>query len=59
MGGQINYATTRDMGFNNGEPDEDGININELNSGIVYERRYGMSWVLGYGESWDDVPTDT
>jgi len=49
----------RDMGFNNGEPDEDDININELNSGIVYERRYGMSWVLGYGESWDDVPTDT
>lgn len=49
----------RDMGFNNDEPDEDDININELNSGIVYERRYGMSWVLGYGESWDDVPTDT
>ncbi|MBB1403895.1 MULTISPECIES: DUF4272 domain-containing protein [Pseudoalteromonas] len=49
----------RDMGFNNGKPNEDDININELNSGIVYERRYGMSWVLGYGESWDDVPTDT
>ena len=26
----------RDMGFNNGEPDEDDTNINELNSGIVY-----------------------
>jgi len=49
----------RDMGFNIDQPSEDDIDINELNSGIVYERRYGMSWVVGYGETWDDVPTDT
>ncbi|WP_143696993.1 DUF4272 domain-containing protein, partial [Vibrio parahaemolyticus] len=49
----------RDLGFNNDKPDKNDPNINQLNSGIVYERRYGMSWVSGYGESWDDVPTDT
>jgi hypothetical protein len=31
----------------------------ELNPGIVYERRYGLSWVVGWGDSWEDVPTDT
>lgn len=31
----------------------------ELNPGIVYERRYGLSWLVGWGENWDDVPTDT
>jgi len=31
----------------------------DLDPDIVYERRYGMSWVLGWGETWDDVPTDT
>lgn len=31
----------------------------ELNPDIVYERRYGMSWVVGWGDDWDDVPTDT
>lgn len=31
----------------------------ELDSDIVYERRYGMSWVVGWGDDWDDVPTDT
>ncbi|KLV05497.1 hypothetical protein ABT56_11010 [Photobacterium aquae] len=49
----------RDLGFNNDRPGEDDPDINELDSGIVYERRYGMSWVSGFGESWDDVPTDT
>ncbi|USH05162.1 DUF4272 domain-containing protein [Grimontia kaedaensis] len=49
----------RDFGFNNDRPDEDDPDINELDTGIVYERRYGMSWVSGFGESWDDVPTDT
>lgn len=49
----------RDLGFNNDKPNKNDPNINQLNSGIVYERRYGMSWVSGYGESWDDVPTDT
>lgn len=49
----------RDLGFNNDKPDENDPDINELNTGIVYERRFGISWVSGYGESWDDVPTDT
>jgi len=31
----------------------------ELNGSVVYERRYGMSWIIGHGENWDDVPTDT
>lgn len=32
----------------------------ELNPSIVYERRYALSWVVGWGEDdWDDVPTDT
>jgi hypothetical protein len=33
--------------------------IEELNHGIVYERRYGLSWLVGWGEAWDNVPTDT
>ncbi len=31
----------------------------ELNARVVYERRYTMSWVVGWGDNWDDVPTDT
>ncbi|WP_111309856.1 DUF4272 domain-containing protein [Confluentibacter sediminis] len=31
----------------------------ELNPSVVYERRYGLSWLIGYGDDWDDVPTDT
>jgi hypothetical protein len=31
----------------------------EINPGVVYERRYGLSWVIGWGEDWDEVPTDT
>lgn len=49
----------RDLGFNTDKPDEHDPPIDALDSGIVYERRYGMSWVVGNGESWDDVPTDT
>lgn len=49
----------RDLGFNNDEPEADDPDISSLNSGLVYERRYAMSWVVGYGDSWDDVPTDT
>ena len=33
--------------------------IEELNPEIVYERRYGMSWLVGWGRDWDNVPTDT
>lgn len=29
----------------------------ELNPSI--ERRYGLSWLVGWGDDWDDVPTDT
>ena len=49
----------RDHGFNNDEPGEDDPDIKSLNSGLVYERRYAMSWIVGHGDSWDDVPTDT
>ena len=49
----------RDLGFNNDEPAEDDPDIKRLISGLVYERRYAMSWLVGYGDSWDDVPTDT
>ncbi len=31
----------------------------ELNPSIVYERRYGLSWLVGWGDNWDEVPTDT
>ncbi len=31
----------------------------ELDPEIVYERRYGLSWILGWGDDWDEVPTDT
>jgi hypothetical protein len=31
----------------------------ELDPGIVYERRYAASWLMGWGEDWDNVPTDT
>ncbi len=52
----------RQLEFNVGasnplEPGE--IPVDELNSSVVYERRYGLSWVSGWGDDWDDVPTDT
>jgi hypothetical protein len=31
----------------------------ELDAGIVYERRYAASWLVGWGDDWDNVPTDT
>lgn len=31
----------------------------DLNASIVYERRYAASWLVGYGDDWDEVPTDT
>ncbi len=31
----------------------------ELDPEIVYERRYALSWLVGWGSCWDDVPTDT
>ncbi|MFG0250793.1 MAG: DUF4272 domain-containing protein [Phycisphaeraceae bacterium JB051] len=31
----------------------------ELDPRIVYERRYAASWLVGWSEDWDEVPTDT
>ncbi|WP_307611262.1 DUF4272 domain-containing protein [Variovorax boronicumulans] len=31
----------------------------DLDAGVVMERRYALSWMIGYGESWDEVPLDT
>jgi len=31
----------------------------ELSPSIVYERRYSLSWLVGWGNDWDNVPTDT
>jgi hypothetical protein len=33
--------------------------VDDLNPSVVLERRYGLSWIVGCGEDWDDVPTDT
>ncbi len=49
----------RDLGFNNDRPEPDDPPIELLDTGIVTERRYGMSWVVGDGDTWDDVPLDT
>lgn len=31
----------------------------DLNPEVVYERRYALSWLVGWGDDWDNVPTDT
>jgi len=31
----------------------------ELHAGVVIERRYALSWLVGGCEDWDNVPTDT
>ena len=52
----------RQLGFNVGAGHalESGeLPVDELNSSVVLERRYGLSWVVGFGEDWDNVPTDT
>ena len=33
--------------------------VDHLITSVVYERRYGLSWIVGLGDNWDDVPTDT
>jgi len=30
-----------------------------LHGSIVHERRYALSWLVGDGDDWDEVPTDT
>ena len=52
----------KQLGFNVGpgctfEPGE--LPVDDLNPSVVCERRYGLSWIVGCGEDWDDVPTDT
>jgi hypothetical protein len=50
------------LGLNVGAkmPLEEGeLPIEELNSSVVCERRYGLSWIVECGEDWDEVPTDT
>ena len=39
-----------ELGFGMDQPEENDPDISDLNPGIVYERRYGMSWVAGFGE---------
>jgi hypothetical protein len=41
------------------EPQPDDPPIEKLDHAIVYQRRYGLSWLVGWGEDWDQVPTDT
>jgi hypothetical protein len=37
-----------------------GHELNELNSGVVYERHYALNWLINYMEQeWDNVSTDT
>ena len=51
-----------ELGFNVGkslDPLPDDPPIEELDPGIVCERRYGLSWLVGWGADWDHVPTDT
>lgn len=31
----------------------------DLDAGVVLERRHALSWMIGYGKSWDEVPLDT
>jgi hypothetical protein len=50
------------LGLNVGAsmPLQDGeLPIDQLIPSVVYERRYGLSWIVGWGADWDDVPTDT
>jgi hypothetical protein len=57
-------ARDRELGLNVAkrldlEPQPRDPPIEDLNHGIVLERRYGLSWLAGWGEDWDHVPTDT
>ncbi len=52
----------KQLGFNVGAayPLAEGeLPVDQLNPSVVLERRYGLSWIVGCAESWDDVPTDT
>jgi Domain of unknown function (DUF4272) len=30
-----------------------------IDADIIYERRYAISWLVGWGENWDNVPIDS
>ena len=52
----------KELGFNVGAGyalESGELPVEDLNSSVVLERRYGLSWIVGCGEDWDDVPTDT
>lgn len=52
----------KELGFNVGasHPLATGeLPVDQLMPSVVCERRYGISWIVGWGEDWDDVPTDT
>ncbi|CAN5909545.1 DUF4272 domain-containing protein [soil metagenome] len=52
----------KQLGFNVGAAHPLAVGelpVDQLNSSVVLERRYGLSWIVGWGENWDDVPTDT
>ncbi|MDQ0036714.1 hypothetical protein J2W30_004489 [Variovorax boronicumulans] len=36
-----------------------GATCADLDARVVVERRYALNWMIGYGESWDEVPLDT
>ncbi len=36
-----------------------GIEIEEVECGVVYQRHYALNWLIYAGEEWDDVTCDT
>lgn len=37
-----------------------GLDLNDLNPGVVYERHYALNWLVNYMEQeWDEISTDT
>jgi len=41
------------------EKDPEELPLEELDYNIVYQRRYGLSWLVWTNEEWDTVSTDT
>ncbi|UII19615.1 DUF4272 domain-containing protein [Fulvivirga ligni] len=37
-----------------------GLDLKDLNPGVVYERHYALNWLVNYmDQEWDDISTDT
>ncbi len=37
-----------------------GLELNQLNTSIVYERQYALNWLVNYmDQEWDDISCDT